>query len=305
MNTETLRTFLKLTEVRNYTQTASQLFVAQSTVTNRIFELENELGFSLFVRERKNLKLTAAGEHFLDYARRIVELEQSAVSELSNLNHYVESLRIGSTNTIYDCHLVQPVLLYQKKHPDISLSISINHSLPLIQMLQDHTLDMVFTYVPHKRNPIHSTVFATDPLVLVTCASNTAYRAGIHQAKLLEIPYYYCDFPFQELGGYIKNLFPKNHPFPLTMDRSANLLPFLTNGNGYSFLPRSLIAPLLADGQLIEIATLDFDVPPVNCYVEYCEDTPVLARIREFTELLDTNRHPSTAETGGTLPPCP
>ena len=286
MNTETLRTFLKLAEIRNYTQTASQLFVAQSTVTNRIFELENELGFSLFVRERKNLKLTMEGEHFLDYARRIIDLEHSAISELSNLNHYTESLRVGSTNTIYDCHLIQPILRYQNEHPDISLSISIDHSLPLIQMLQDHILDMVFTYVPHKKNEVHSSIFATDPLVLVTCAANTVYRNGIYQSQLLEVPYFYCDFPFQELGSYIKNLFPKNHPFPLTMDRSANLLPFLTQSNGYSFLPQSLIAPFLADGSLIAIDLLDFEVPPVNCYMEYCEDTPVLHRIMEFSQLL-------------------
>lgn len=286
MNTETLRTFLKLAEIRNYTQTASQLYVAQSTVTNRIFELENELGFSLFVRERKNLKLTMEGEHFFDYARRIVDLEHSAISELSNLNHYTESLRVGSTNTIYDCHLIQPILHYQMDHPDISLSISIDHSLPLIQMLQDHILDMVFTYVPHKKNGVHSSIFATDPLVLVTCAANTVYQNGIYQSQLLEVPYFYCDFPFQELGSYIKSLFPKNHPFPLTMDRSANLLPFLTQGNGYSFLPHSLIAPFLVDGSLIAINLLDFEVPPVNCYMEYCEDTPMLHRIMEFSKLL-------------------
>jgi LysR family transcriptional repressor of citA len=228
------------------------------------------------------------GEHFLDYARRIVDLEHSAISELSNLNHYTESLRIGSTNTIYDCHLIQPFLRYQREHPDISLSISINHSLPLIQMLQDHILDLVFTYVPHKKNDICSSIFATDPLVLVTSAANTVNSRGIYQAQLLEDPYYYCDFPFQELGSYIKNLFPKNHPFPLTMDRSANLLPFLTQGNGYSFLPHSLIAPFLANGSLIAIDLLDFEVPPVNCYMEYCADTPILHRINEFSKLLST-----------------
>ena len=286
MNTETLRTFLKLAEVRNYTQTASQLFVAQSTVTNRIFELEGELGFALFIRGRKNLKLTIEGEHFLDYARRIVDLEHSAITELSNLNHYTESLRVGSTNTIYDCHLIQPFLQYQKEHPDIRFSISINHSLPLIQMLQDHILDLAFTYVPHKKNEICSSIFATDPLVLVTSAANTVYRHGIYQIQLLEVPYYYCDFPFQELGSYIKNLFPKNHPFPLTMDRSANLLPFLIQGDGYSFLPYSLIAPYLANHSLIAIDLLDFEVPPVNCYMEYCADTPVLHLIHEFSQLL-------------------
>lgn len=286
MNTDTLTTFLKLSEIRNYTQTARQLFVAQSTVTNRIFELENELGFPLFVRERKNLTLTTEGEHFLEYARRILDLERSAIQELSNLNHFTQSLRIGSTNTIYECHLIQPLLAYQKKHPDISISVSIDHSMPLLQMLQDHILDVVFTYVPHEKSPILSTAFVTDPLVLVTGWKNTGFAEGIHQSELIEMPYYYCDFPFQELGSFIKNLFPKGHPFPLTMDRSVNLLPFLLESDGYSFLPQSLVAPYIRDKKLRTIATLDFTVPPVHGYVEYCKDTPAGNLIEDLTALL-------------------
>ena len=44
MDTTTLRTFIALAQIKNFTKTAQQLFVAQSTVTNRIRDLEMELG---------------------------------------------------------------------------------------------------------------------------------------------------------------------------------------------------------------------------------------------------------------------
>jgi DNA-binding transcriptional LysR family regulator len=268
MNTETLRTFIKLSEIKNYTQTANHLFVAQSTVTNRILDLERELGHTLFVRNHKQLQLTPAGEHFLAYARRMVELEQAAFDSLSQLDYFPHTLRLGSTNTIYDCHLREALLEFQAKHTDTCLNISINHSLPLIQMLLDNRIDLAFTYVAYSKNGIQSTLYTTDTLLLVTSNNNTEYSAGITQKELTKIPYYYCDFTFQELGSYIKNLFPDNHPFPLTIDRSANLLPFILSGNGYSFLPQSMVQPYLNNGSLIAITPLDFSVPPVSCYVQ-------------------------------------
>lgn len=47
MDIETMKTFLVLVDTKNFTRTAHQLFIAQSTVTNRILELEKELNVTL------------------------------------------------------------------------------------------------------------------------------------------------------------------------------------------------------------------------------------------------------------------
>ena len=44
VNSESIRTFLMLSKLKNFTRTAERLYVAQSTVTNRIAELEAETG---------------------------------------------------------------------------------------------------------------------------------------------------------------------------------------------------------------------------------------------------------------------
>ena len=64
MDTSTLRTFIALSQIKNFTKTARQLYIAQSTVTNRIRDLEKELGVLLFTRNRKQVELTSAGENF-------------------------------------------------------------------------------------------------------------------------------------------------------------------------------------------------------------------------------------------------
>ena len=64
MDIESLNTFLTLASTRSFTRTANQLFVAQSTVTNRINELEKELKLKLFNRNNKSVALTPDGERF-------------------------------------------------------------------------------------------------------------------------------------------------------------------------------------------------------------------------------------------------
>ena len=150
MNIENLKTFITLSELKNFTQTADRYFIVQSTVTNRIMELEKELGKKLFIRNRKNVELTEEGQHFLAYARRIVALEASAIEELSMLHTFSENLRIGTVSTVYDCYLIHPITEFVKNHKDISVKVIVDHSGPLLRMLQDGTVDIAFSYVPLK-----------------------------------------------------------------------------------------------------------------------------------------------------------
>lgn len=95
MDTNTLRTFIALAQIKNFTKTAQQLFVAQSTVTNRIHDLETELGKELFVRTHKQVDLTPAGEKFLEYAQRFIDLEISAFQDLQSPTAYAQKIHIG------------------------------------------------------------------------------------------------------------------------------------------------------------------------------------------------------------------
>ena len=105
MDTTTLRTFIALAQIKNFTKTAQQLFVAQSTVTNRIRDLEMELGVPLFIRSHKQVDLTPSGQKFLDYAQRFVSLELAALQDIQSSPTYAQKISIGTTNTIYECHL--------------------------------------------------------------------------------------------------------------------------------------------------------------------------------------------------------
>ena len=266
MDTTTLRTFIILSQVKNFTKTAEQLFVAQSTVTNRIRDLETEVGNTLFIRTRRQIELTAAGEKFLEYAKRFISLETLALRELHSSTVYPHQIRIGTTNTIYECHLQKKLCAYLEKNPSLSLQVTIGHSQELLQQLQDGMLDAVFTFVPtHKENYICRR-FRTDAMVLVVDSRNTDYASGIYKEDLPKLKYLFCNFALQGVGIYIQDLFPRHHHFPFEIDNSTKLSLYIKSGLGYTFLPRSLIEDDLLDGSLRAIPLLDFAPPKIDCY---------------------------------------
>lgn len=101
MNTEELKTFIFLSKVKNFTLAAEQMFIAQSTVTNRISELEKEVGKRLFSRGSKTVTLTEEGKIFLKYAERIIELQETSVEEMNAVSAYSRKFAVGS----YQRHL--------------------------------------------------------------------------------------------------------------------------------------------------------------------------------------------------------
>lgn len=109
MNTEELKTFIFLSKVKNFTLAAEQMFIAQSTVTNRISELEKEVGKRLFTRGSKTVALTEEGKIFLKYAERIIELQETSLEEINAVSAYTRKFSIGAINATYKTY-VRPLV---------------------------------------------------------------------------------------------------------------------------------------------------------------------------------------------------
>ena len=269
MNTEELKTFIFLSKVKNFTLAAEQLLVAQSTVTNRISELEKEVGKRLFFRGSKTVTLTEAGEIFLRYAERILELQDTSIVEINALSSHRRKFSIGAINATYEIYVKPLVDNALKDNAVTSVKVMLGHSLDLIQQLQDNMLDMVFSAVPLKRQGYVCDMYDVDRVVLVCGKGKNEYKDGVSNAQLAKLPYLMCDFTLSEAGVFIRSLFPKNHVFRLDVDNSSKLLPYLENGLGYSFLPYRLVKSKLESGELEEVKLKDFSAPKVTTYLIY------------------------------------
>jgi len=266
MDIQNLKTFILLAQRRNFTQTAEELFVAQSTVTNRIAELEKQLGKRLLNRDRRQVELTQEGELFLSYAKRIVELQEVAFQKVNAVSGYKSKLRIGTTNTIYETVLSKELITYRSSNSDITMKIILGHSSELLQQLQDGIIDVAYTYIPLHKNGYQCELYHEDQLILVTDYQNVEFEHGILKSQLIGIDYLMCNFMLQGIGEFIRELFPPYYQFSLEMDNSTKLIPYLLGGKCYSFLPKKLVEEYVKEKSLRHIPLIDFETPIINSY---------------------------------------
>ncbi|KNZ41836.1 LysR family transcriptional regulator [Acetobacterium bakii] len=276
MDTQLLKTFIQLSATKNFTQTGKLLFIAQSTVTNRINELEKSLGKPLFLRNKKKVELTFEGQLFLNYAKRLIELEDMAIQQINSADSKQKLIRLGATNSIYECYLFPIIHSVLSNDLNTSTKVVINHSFDLFSLLQDGLIDIAFTYIPFNKKGYLCTPFKEDELVLVTNKKNTEFINGICQKDLISLDYLFCNFALQKVGLFIRELFPPHHQFTFEIDNSSKIIPFLLDGRSYSFLPLSLISQYLDSRALIAIPLVDFKTPTIKSYYTYKNDNALL-----------------------------
>ena len=269
MNSEELKTFIFLSKVKNFTLAAEQLSVAQSTVTNRISELEKEVGKKLFHRGSKTVTLTEEGEIFLSFAERILELESSSIEEMNAVSSHRRKFSIGAINATYEVYVKPLIDKCMRDNNETSVKVTLGHSLDLIQLLQDHVLDMVFSAVPLKRVGYTCQVYDTDRVALVCAKGKNDFPDGIKKEQLAKISYLMCNLTLSDAGVYIRSLFPKKHVFRLEVDNTSKLFPYIEQGLGYAFLPYKLVEEQIQKGIFEEVSLKDFASPIINTYLIY------------------------------------
>ncbi len=127
------RYFVAVAETENVSRAALKLRVSQPGLSRQIRDLEDEIGFSLFERGAKSLKLTAAGKTFLTEAKSVLQHADEAVKKARIVSVGVG----GEINVGYAPSLtvqILPVVLrvFQEKYPGVRVVL---HDLSTEEML--------------------------------------------------------------------------------------------------------------------------------------------------------------------------
>lgn len=110
MELRQLKYFLKAKELLNFTEAASALFISQSTLSQQIKQLEDELQVPLFNRIGKRITLTEAGDLFSVYAQQSVNKATDGFELLKDLNN-LETGKVAIGVTYALRHVVTKALI--------------------------------------------------------------------------------------------------------------------------------------------------------------------------------------------------
>ena len=145
-----LRYFVAVAEAENFHRAAERLFLVPSALSRQISDLEKELGFQLFDRVRRSIRLSRPGEIYLARVRSILaDLDAAAQTARSAASTLKGTLAIGffsisiSRNVIANC-----VRWFRAEHPEIMLALTPLTPVPLLEALRDGAIDGAFLANP-------------------------------------------------------------------------------------------------------------------------------------------------------------
>jgi DNA-binding transcriptional LysR family regulator len=143
-----LRYFVAIGEEENYRRAAQRLNVAQTALSTQIQDLEAELGFKLFDRLPRGVKLSVAGRLFLEDARRILQQVSEAAARAARVARGQSgTLRVGFTeNASWRGVVPESLRRFRERQPDAELQLTPATSLEQIEGLRFGRLDAGFVF---------------------------------------------------------------------------------------------------------------------------------------------------------------
>lgn len=190
MELRQLKYFIRSAELQNFTEAAHALYISQSTLSQQIKQLEDELGMPLFDRIGKRVRLTEAGSKFLPYARQTIldaDSGRLVINDLKGLK--TGELRIGVTYGLSS--LLTPVLVqFSAKYPDVKIMVEFGTSQELLDKLRSARVDFLLSFLELQDNELFISQRLYDShLTLVAHVSNEiSNKKAVSMKDLQDIP---------------------------------------------------------------------------------------------------------------------
>ncbi|PYE29040.1 DNA-binding transcriptional LysR family regulator [Rhizobium sp. PP-WC-2G-219] len=169
LDLDQLQTFVAIADTGSFTRAAERVFKTQSAVSMQMRRLEERIGKALFAKDGRGNRLTTEGEKLLNYARRMIRLNNEAVAAFDD-NRLEGTLRIGTPDDYADRYMPEIIVRFAKTHPNVELFIVCEPSVDLAEKIARGELDIAL--VTHNPRIRASDVVRTEPLCWVSSANH-------------------------------------------------------------------------------------------------------------------------------------
>lgn len=202
MDLQQLRYVVEVAAEGSFTRAADRCFVTQSALSHQIAALERELGHRLFVRSSRSVRLSEAGEAFLEHARAAVtsaDLAREVVTRTAE--ELTGTLRLGVIPTVTAVRVPELLAVYRRAHPQVRVELLMGNSDHLVNEVRRGTVDLAFLGVRPGDEPrgVALEHLAVDRhVVAVSRAHRLAHRRRVRLADLTGETF--ADFPAGSSG---------------------------------------------------------------------------------------------------------
>ncbi len=165
------RTFVAICETGNFSRAAERVHRSASAISLQVKKLEGMVGRELFKRETRKVSMTEDGEVLLGYARRLLKLNDEAMSHF-HAPEFSGTVRLGVPNDTGIVAIPEILKRFAQSHPHVDVDVHLGPTRNLRDRIAAGDIDIaIFSFDPEldRQPPIHS-----EPLVWLAARHGTA-----------------------------------------------------------------------------------------------------------------------------------
>lgn len=176
LDLDVLRSFAAGIELGSFAKAADRLNRSTSAVSAQLKKLEEQAGTPLLRKAGRGMALTEAGEVMLGYARRLLELNDEAVSAVRGVQ-LQGCVRLGLQEDFGESVLPTVLGRFRRAHPRLRVDVQLARNPALMQGLQTGQLDLALAWETGQAAP-HAEHVHTLPMRWIAGGDELAYAAG-------------------------------------------------------------------------------------------------------------------------------
>ncbi|MGY0057354.1 LysR family transcriptional regulator [Streptomyces sp. LZ34] len=273
MDTRLLRTFVALARTGSFTAAATELHLAQSTVTVQVRSLERELGTRLFDRLPAGTTPTPSGRRLLEEAERVLDAEArlratAAAGNGEGAGGAVEGqVALGAGESLCASHLPRVIASLRRTHPGVDVHLHAADTAGAVEGLRSGRLDLALLLEPDVNDAGNDTAadlvarpIAHEPLMYVAAPDHRLAGREAGWQELAEESFFVHEEGCSYSDRLVRTLLalPGARPRLTRFGSIEAARSCVAAGLGLTLLPQATVERQLRDGLLARV-----DGPPM------------------------------------------
>jgi DNA-binding transcriptional LysR family regulator len=262
---KSIETFLWVVTLGNFRAAGEKLNTTQPAISQRIAQLERELGVKLLNRDHRVASPTPSGRQLMVYAEKLMGLRSEMMAEVSDRSAMRGVLRLGVAETIVHTWLSRLIKSVNTAYPNLSLEIEVDITPNLTARLLAQEIELAFMLGPLSASSVSNRVLCDYPIGFLASPSLGLGNGPLKVHDLAKFPI--ITFP-RKTQPYevVRALFNRPDLPPIRLHASASLATVIhmaIEGLGIAVIPTAIVENELADGRL-QLLSTDLKISPLT-----------------------------------------
>jgi DNA-binding transcriptional LysR family regulator len=262
---KSIETFLWVVTLGSFRGAAQRLNTTQPAISQRIAQLEREMGVKLLSREHRMASPTPSGRQLMVYAEKLIGLRSEMMAEIGDRSATRGVMRLGVAETIVHTWLPRLIKSVNAAYPNLSLEIEVDITPNLSARLLAQEIELAFVVGPLSAAGMRNRVLCDYPIGFLASPALGLGNAPLTVHDLAKFPI--ITFP-RKTQPYeiVRSLFNRPDLPPIRLHASASLATVIhmaIEGLGIAVIPTAIVQNELADGRL-QLLSTDLKISPLT-----------------------------------------